>query len=178
MPQILQSQATDTAVIKSLLEHCYNRTNEASFFEAIQQSDIFIPELSLISSENREIIGYILLSRIGIRTANEILPTLVILPLAVRKDFRGRGVGKLLIDAAIVEARNLGYTSCITLECGDYFRKFGFLPAQDEYGLELYFRINDADFLAFEMTENALYRNSGFLIFPGIFSNIDPLYTT
>lgn len=178
MPSIRQSQSNDLPDIKTLLNSCYGRPNEANFFGAIQQSNTYIPELSLVASENRKIIGYILLTRIGIRTANEIMPTLVVLPFTVKREFRGEGVGKLLVDAAIVKARDLGFTSCTSLSCGKYFRRFGFLPARDEFGLELYFKMNDTDFLALELTENALYRKSGFLIFPGIFSKIDPVYTS
>ncbi len=178
MPSIRQSYSKDIPVIKSLLYTSYHRPNEANFFDAIQRSNTYIPELSLVASKNREIIGYILLTRIGIRTANEIIPTLVVLPFAVKREFRGEGVGKLLVDAAIVKARDLGFTSCTSLSCGKYFKRFGFLPARDEFGLELYFEINDTDFLALELTENSLFRKSGFLIFPDSFSKIDPVFTS
>ncbi len=174
MPTIRQSTTDDIAAIKSLLLSCYDRTNEADFFEAIRNSDTFISELSLVAEDKGDITGYILLSRIGIRTANEILPALIVQPFCVREASCGRGVGKMLLEEALKRAKVAGFTSCVSLQCGNYFKRFGFLPARNEFGLEVYFTIADEEFLALELTEGALYRKSGFLLLPDAFSRIDP----
>ncbi len=175
MPIIRQSTTDDISSIKHILQDVYSRLNEADFFDAIRNADTFIPELSLIAENNGVVRGYILLSRIGIRTANEILPTLIIQPFCVDERWRGSGVGKMLLNEALKRAESLGFTSCVALYCGDYFKRFGFLPARYEFGLELYFDVDDKDFLALEITEDALYRKSGFLLFPPVFSKIDPV---
>ncbi len=175
MPTIRQSSSKDLPSINTLLDAAYKRTNEKNFLEAIQHSDTFIPELSLVAEEADEVCGFILLSRIGIRTANEILPTLIVQPFCVREEMRGRGVGETLIEEALKRASELNFTSCVALQCGKYFKRYGFLPARYEFGLELYFDVEGDEFLALELTEGALYRKSGFLLFPPVFSKIDPV---
>jgi len=178
MPTIRQTSSKDLSSINTLLDSVYKRTNEKNFLGAIQHSDTFIPELSLVAKEANEVCGYILLSRIGIRTANEILPTLIVQPFCVIEKMQRRGVGGILLEEALKRASELNFTSCVALQCGKYFKRFGFLPARYEFGLELYFDIDDDEFLALELTEGALYRKSGFLLFPPVFSKIDPVLTS
>jgi predicted N-acetyltransferase YhbS len=97
------------------------------------------------------------------------------MPFCVSKILRGHGIGRKLCEAAMERAKGEGFTSCISMHCGGYFRRFRFLPARDEFGLELYFDIKDEEFLACELSEGSLYRKSGFLIFPPVFSKIDPV---
>jgi len=172
---IRQATSHDSLLIKNLLNSVYNRPNEADFLGAIRDTDTFIPGLSLVAMHKQEVYGYLLMSRVGIRTVNEILPTLTILPFCVSKKYRGKGIGRRLIDTGFKRAKEFGFTSCVTIDCGDYFKRYGFQPARDEFGLELYFDVPDGDFLAIELVDDSLYRKSGFLIFPQCFSKIDPV---
>jgi predicted N-acetyltransferase YhbS len=174
-PLIRPTLSGDMPGIASLLQRSFNRINEASFIDAIQATDSYIEDLSLVSAINEHIVGYILLTKIGIRTANEIIPTLTILPFCVDHRMQNRGIGAALLNEALARATEIGYTSCVTLHCGAYFLRHGFVPAREEYGLEVYFQTGDNDFLARELADGALYRKSGFLIFPEVFGRIDPV---
>jgi predicted N-acetyltransferase YhbS len=170
MPTIRTFIRDDMPSVTSLLTASYNRPDEVAFLQKIVEDETYIPDLSLVAEDDRKTVGFILLTRIGIRTANEILPTLGVQLFSVDPNMRGRGVGGSLFEAAVDRARNTGFTSVVTTHCGSYFKRFGFLPARDEFGLELYFAVADEDFLALELEEDALYRKSGFLLYPEIFS--------
>lgn len=173
MPTISPTTESDFPHVESLLHRSYNRTNEVEFLRSIRTRDTFIPELSLAATEHGSVAGYILLTQVGIRTANEVLPTLVILPFCVDPSLRGKGIGSMLLANGMRRALQLGYSSCVSIHCGAYFERFGFLPARDEYGLEIYFQVPDGDFRACELVEDSLYRQSGFVIFPETFGMID-----
>jgi predicted N-acetyltransferase YhbS len=172
MPTIRTFIRDDMPSVTFLLTASYNRPEEASFLRKIVEDETYIPDLSLVAEDDRKTIGFILLTRIGIRTANEILPTLGVHLLCVDPNMRGREVGGSLLAAAVERARDAGFTSVVTTQCGSYFKRFGFLSAREEFGLELYFAVADEDFLALELEEDALYRKSGFLLYPEIFSDL------
>lgn len=60
-------------------------------------------------------------------------PTVEIKSLAVDKPFRGRGIGRLLVDAAIEQVKVLQPEHAIVLTFSpDFFRKFGFVEIPKE----------------------------------------------
>jgi hypothetical protein len=74
-----------------------------------------------------------------------------------------------LIVTAIRETRKTAYPGIVVVELGSFYCTHVFKSARDEYGLEVHFPVNDEDFLALELTEDSLYRRSGFLIYPNTF---------
>ncbi|MGO0062993.1 GNAT family N-acetyltransferase [Brevibacillus fluminis] len=144
--------------------------NEHELVARIRRSAAFLPELSLVAidTEKEEIVGHLLLSKIGIRNGEQVAPSLALAPVSVAPDYQNQGVGKLLIRHALQKAKELGYDSVIVLGHPRYYPKFGFKPASF-WGIKAPFEIPDEVFMAVELNENALDRVSGVVEYSSAF---------
>lgn len=93
----------------------------------LRRSASFIPRLSLVAQENKEIVGYALFTRVRVGESE----ALALAPLAVLPAHRRKGVGKALVGAGHALARALGYDYSIVLGDPAYYGRFGYVRASD-----------------------------------------------
>lgn len=139
----------------------YSDHKEHYLVERLRKSDAFIPELSLVAEADKQLIGYILLTKINIIDANaNSYVSLALAPVAVLREFQGKGVGGKLIEAAHNKAKELGFGSVILLGHENYYPRFGYRLTK-EFGIKLPFDVPEINCMAIELTENSLQKVSG-----------------
>jgi len=90
---IRQETVADYPIVFNLVEKAFRKEilsdkKEQFLVERLRKSDGFIPELSLVAEVNREVVGYILLSKISIETDIESITSLALAPVAVFPSFQ------------------------------------------------------------------------------------------
>lgn len=152
---------TEEIIKKAFLNEEYSDQKEHLLVNRIRKSDAFIPELSLVALNlGEDVIGHILLSKIKIIDGNNEVDSLALAPVSVTPKYQKKGIGSQLIQAALKNAKDLGYRSVIVLGHKDYYPKFGFKPAS-LWNIQAPFEVPDEVFMALELTTNSLEKVQG-----------------
>lgn len=152
---------TEEIIQKAFLNEEYSDQKEHLLVNRIRKSDAFIPELSLVAlNQGEDVIGHILLSKIKIIDGNNEVDSLALAPVSVTPEYQKKGIGSQLIQAALKNAKDLGYRSVIVLGHKDYYPKFGFKPAS-LWNIQAPFEVPDEVFMALELTPNSLEKVQG-----------------
>jgi putative acetyltransferase len=86
----------------------------------------FDSEISLVAEQSGEIVGHVMLSRMGVSGEGRAWRALGLGPVGVLPGAQGSGVGSELIRAALAIAGTLGEELVFVLGDPDYYRRFGF----------------------------------------------------
>lgn len=167
---IRQESVADYPIVFNLIEQGFRNEivsdqKEQFLVERLRKSDGFIPELSLVAEVNREVVGYILLSKISIETKLKNYTALALAPVAVLPDFQKKGIGGQLIEEAHRIAREFGYQSIILLGHEKYYPKFGYRPL-NEFNITLPFEAPKENCMAIELVPDALSNKIGTVVYP------------
>ncbi|CAF1739487.1 hypothetical protein NRS6110_01035 [Bacillus subtilis] len=84
---------TEDIVKKAFLNEKYSDKKEHFLVNKIRKSDAFIPELSLVALNGKEIVGHILLSRIKIVDGDNAVDSLALAPVSVAPEYQRKGSG-------------------------------------------------------------------------------------
>lgn len=118
---------SDTGEIFNLIREHPHELVPRSLNDIIQNTDRF-----LVAEVDGKIVGTVswgILPEIG-RAAH---PTVEIKSLAVKSEYRGHGIGRALVEAAIARIREMRPEQIIVLTfLPDFFRKFGFTEIPKE----------------------------------------------
>ena len=137
--------------------------------ERLRQSDAFVSELSLVAEFQGKLVGYILLTKIRILSADDrSFGSLALAPVAVSLDFQKRGIGGQLIEAAHLIAAGLGFGSVVVLGHADYYPKFGY-KRLSTFDIRLPFDVPDENAMGIELIEGALQDVCGVVEYPEAF---------
>lgn len=159
--KIRQEEDQDIVGIKEVNDLAFNGEGESTLVEAIRQSDIFIPELSLVAeTDQNEIIGHILFSPITLESENESVQSLALAPMAVKPSHQKQGIGSLLINAGLKQCREMGYESVVVLGHSEYYPRFGFEIASNK-GIKAPFDVPDEAFMVIELIPRTLENVQG-----------------
>ncbi|WP_144699673.1 GNAT family N-acetyltransferase [Fictibacillus phosphorivorans] len=158
-------------VVRSAFEsEEFSDKKEHLLVNRIRKTKAFVPELSLVAENNKqEIIGHILLSKVKIVNEKKEVESLALAPVSVIPEYQNKGIGSLLIKAALTSAKELGYQSVIVLGHQDYYPKFGFKRAST-WKIQAPFDVPDEVFMALELTENSLADVTGVVQYSEAFS--------
>ena len=96
---------------------------EQDFVNMLRVSENYIPELALVATDNKQLIGHIMLTKFAFKGM------LLLAPLTVKLDYRHQGVGTKLVQKAFELAKEMNYTSVVVLGDPDYYGRFGFKPS-------------------------------------------------
>ncbi|PJH94281.1 GNAT family N-acetyltransferase [Bacillus sp. SN1] len=160
---------TEDIVKKAFLNEKYSDKKEHFLVNKIRKSDAFIPELSLVALNGKEIVGHILLSKIKIVDGDNAVDSLAIAPVSVAPEYQRKGIGSQLILVALKKAKELGYRSAIVLGHKDYYPKFGFKPAS-LWNIKAPFEVPDEVFMALELSKDSLENVKGVVHYSKAFS--------
>lgn len=164
---IREETQNDYETVYDLIKEAFGSENEAQLVEALRQnSQVFVPSLSLVACFDNQIVGHILLSKIKIldNRHNE-FESLALAPVSVKPNFQRKGIGKKMILQSIEKAKTINFTSIIVLGHAEYYPKFGFVPAL-KWNITSRYNVPSNVFMALELCENGLKNISGTVIYP------------
>ncbi len=170
---IRQETSEDFKEIYEVNQIAFGQENEAKLVDALRRnSTVFMPELSLVATDNNKIIGHILFTKIKIKDDNGNLnESLGLAPMAVRPEFQKSGIGGELIKQGLKVAKESGFKSVIVLGHEHYYPKFGFEPA-DKWNIKAPFDVPSNVFMAIELVTDGLKNISGTVIYPKEFETV------
>lgn len=141
---------------------------EQFLVERLRKSDSFVPELSLVADLDGQIVAYLLLSKIQIKSDHDYHEALALAPVAVLPAYQRKGIGAQLIHRAHEIARDMGFSGIVLLGHADYYPRFGYFSSKT-FGIKLPFNVPDENCLAKELYPGAFDSISGTVEYPKAF---------
>lgn len=132
MIQIIEERPGDAAAIETLLNSAFGpkRKRKISYRYRLRLSPT--AGLSFVAEHNGNIAGTIRHWPILITAPDQTQrPALLLGPLAVSSKYRGLGIGALLMDRGLAQARAQGHELVVLVGDLPYYARFGFVPASD-----------------------------------------------
>jgi putative acetyltransferase len=156
--EIRAERAGDVQAVRRVVEAAFKGKAEADLVDALRARGKF--SVALVAAQARTVAGFCLLTDVAIE-GNGLNPRGAgLAPLAVRPTFQGRGIGGMLLRAALERAREAGYGFVVLLGDPRYYRRFGFRPGR-ALGLACAFAAPEEAFMAIEVAPGALAGVSG-----------------
>ncbi len=103
--------------------------DEQDFVESLRNPESYLPELALVLEDEGRLIAHVILTRASIDTAAGPCPILLLACVAVAAEYRNRGIGSALIEAALQRARAHGHRAVILVGDPAHYARLGFLPS-------------------------------------------------
>ncbi|MGD9844456.1 MAG: GNAT family N-acetyltransferase [Variibacter sp.] len=157
MATIRHERSTDIAARERLLDAALGPTRRAKASERVREGRFAADGLSFSAFERGRLVGTVRLWNVA---AGPGRPALLLGPLAVAPEARGRGTGAQLMARALREARRLGHRAVILVGDEPYYGRFGFSTAKTG-GLRLAGPYEQHRLLAVELVAGALDGASG-----------------
>ncbi len=132
--KIRKEEPGDEARIFEVVADAFPTDAEAQLVDLMRsQNDILS---SLVALGDEGIIGHVVVSPIRIEGVSSFMGGIA--PLSVFRAHQAKGVGSLLMEAAIEECRNIGLAALFLLGDPGYYTRFGFSRSHigNEYGAE------------------------------------------
>ncbi|WP_371482957.1 GNAT family N-acetyltransferase [Kitasatospora sp. NBC_00315] len=118
--------------------------DEADLVDALRGDPAWLPELSVVAVNGAGLVlGHALLTRLRIGDGQG----LALAPVAVAPEWQRKGVGELVVRAALAAAAEAGERLVVVLGDPDYYGRFGFVAA-GEYDITGPFEVPEAYFQA------------------------------
>lgn len=118
--------SNDFKIIYSIHNDAFSRNNESKLIDILRKTASFDNRLSLVAFIGQQAVGHILFYPLNIKTNSNLIPTLGLVPLAVKPEFQNQGIGTKLVIEGLKQAKSLGYNSIIVTGDPNYYRRFGF----------------------------------------------------
>jgi predicted N-acetyltransferase YhbS len=127
MATIRHERSTDIAVRERLLDAAMGPMRHAKASERVREGRFAADGLSFSAFERGRLVGTVRLWNVA---AGPGRPALLLGPLAVAEEARGRGIGAQLMARALREGRRLGHRAVILVGDAPYYGRFGFTTAK------------------------------------------------
>jgi predicted N-acetyltransferase YhbS len=118
---VREERPGEAAAREALLDLAYGPVRFTKTSERLREGRL--PELALVASEDRRIVGTLRLWRV---TAGRDRPALLLGPLAVHPSCRKRGIGSTLVQRALREASRRSHGAVLLVGDAPYYGRFGF----------------------------------------------------
>ena len=162
----------DIPAIAMVNTHAFGQDNEARLVEKIRAGAHYLPDLSLVSVQNGDVVGHLMFSTVLIQCDDgRSCETLALAPVAVEPAYQRCGIGSVLVRAGLKRARESGWESATVLGHPAYYPKFGFRRAS-LWNIRPPFSVPDEAFMAIELREHALRGKAGVVVYPEEFQGV------
>jgi putative acetyltransferase len=106
--------------------------------DEVRGSGRYLPGLSLVAEAGGRKAGHLMLSLAEVECPGGKEPPrpLLLGPVCVREDLRGRGAGSTLIRDGLARAKNMGHQAVFLLGDQGYHKRLGFATAR-EFGISI-----------------------------------------
>ncbi len=145
-------RASDIHAREALLDQAFGDTRQRKSSERLREGRLPADGLSFIAAERAHVIGTARLWHVACASGQA---ALLLGPVAVASDCRGRGIGAALVRRAIAEARKRGHGAVILVGDAPYYGRFGFDAAKTA-GLRMPGPFERHRLLALELAPGAL----------------------
>lgn len=171
MIQIRTETQEDQQAIREVNTQAFGRKNEADLVDAIRASENFIPALSLVALNAKEIVGHILFSQIAIETEQDEVGVLGLAPMAVKPEYQNQGIGSELVKQGLQACQNTDYPAVVVLGHPEFYPRFGFSPARSQ-GIVPPFEVGDEYFMVTKLHPGEWKKISGKVKYPSTFDQL------
>jgi predicted N-acetyltransferase YhbS len=127
MITIRNERSTDIPARERLLDAAFGSARFAKTSERLREDRFAADELSFSAIENGRLVGTARLWNIAVGLDR---PALLLGPVAVACDARGRGIGGKLVRRVLREARRRGHDAVVLVGDAEYYGRFGFSTAK------------------------------------------------
>jgi predicted N-acetyltransferase YhbS len=127
MITIRNERSTDIPARERLLDAAFGPARFAKTSERLREDRFAADELSLSAIENGRLVGTARAWNVALGVGR---PALLLGPVAVACDARGRGIGAKLVRRMLREARRLGHDGVVLVGDAGYYGRFGFSTAK------------------------------------------------
>ncbi|MDR1172939.1 MAG: N-acetyltransferase [Bacteroidales bacterium] len=166
MIDIRKANEADYPVIDNITERTFEHVqcnNEHLSLAKTCNLDIFIPELSLVAAiSGNRIVGHIYFVRVSI---GFIYPSLALAQVVVVPEFQELGIGSLMVNKAHERAKELGYSSIISLGYRRFLSRLGYRSLSG-FGIYFPYGIVEDQCVAIELYPGSLRKINGMVSFP------------
>lgn len=146
---------------KAFWNHYSPGCNEHYVVHILRGSQAFVNELDFVAVLDNIIVGNIMYSKAIILGNNGTEhPVLTFGPISVLPEYQSQGVGTKLIEHTKSIAKELGYKAILIYGDPDYYKRVGFVPAED-YDIGTSGNTYAGSLLACELAPKALESCSG-----------------
>lgn len=167
--EIRSEQPADHEAIRRITEEAFGGRVEADLIEELRRRDAV--SASLVAALGGDVIGHILFSPVRIHDHGFGGVAVGLAPMAVVPRLQRRGVGSLLVHSGLARCRELGADVVVVLGHADYYPRFGFRPAA-ELGLRCDYPVQPENFMALELTDEALDGVEGMVTYHPAFGSV------
>lgn len=122
---------------------------EQDFVLELRKSSNYIPELEIAAYDKNILIGHIMLTKQNLKS-NKPVKAVLVAPLSVKKEYRSRGIGTLLMKYALNEAVKQGFNAAFLIGSPLYYKRFGFNET-NSYNIKNISEVPDKFVLACEL---------------------------
>jgi predicted N-acetyltransferase YhbS len=123
MVTIRTERSSDAVGREKLLDAAYGASRFTKTSERLREGRLPAEQLSFVAVRNGRLVGTVRLWHVWAGAGRS---ALLLGPLAVRPDFRNRGIGSTLMRHAIGAARRLGHGAVLLVGDAPYYARFGF----------------------------------------------------
>jgi predicted N-acetyltransferase YhbS len=153
---------------KAFANEPYSDQQEQFLVERLRKSNAFIPELSLVAEVDKQIVGFILLTKIQIKNTTQSTEALALAPVAVLPNFQGQGIGGQLIEFAHQKAKALGFKIIVLVGHEHYYPRFGYKQTE-KYGIHLPFEVPAPNAMILALEDGVLDDVNGMVVYAKAF---------
>jgi len=133
---------------------------EQDFVLKLRAGGNYIPELALVAEVDGVLAGHIMLTKIDIVNMERKTGVLLLAPVAVALEYRGKGIGSRLIEEGCRLAEGMGFPAVVLVGNPAYYHRFGFKTSAD-FGISYAHSIPAQYVMAKELKSGALAGVSG-----------------
>jgi len=128
-----RERPADYAAIRAVVGAAFAaQPNVAELVDLIRASPEYVPELALVARLDGAVAGFVMVSHADlVSDAGERHAVLTLSPLAVAPALQGRGIGSVLVPAALAEAARLGEQLVVLEGSPRYYSRFGFRDSRE-----------------------------------------------
>jgi len=134
---------------------------EQDFAERLRAGENYVPELALVAEDGGNVVGHIMLTRTAVVKDGGSFEALMLGPISVAAESRGKGIGSGLVKESFKAAKEMGFKAMVLVGDPEYYERFGFKQA-DSFGIGwLPENIPAENVMACELVKGALTSVSG-----------------